>query len=102
MPFDLHTVECPDGFPPARSDRIILAQQTVANASGVAGAAVTTAVAVPGGLPTPYSVIVTPSQACFVSVTSKTSNGFNVTLTPLYNGANTAIAAGSFDVVVLA
>lgn len=44
-----------------------------------------------------YSAHVTPSQACFVSITSKTASGFNVVLTPLSTGS---IAAGSFDVLV--
>lgn len=49
-------------------------------------------------LPTNYSVYATPDQACFVNVTSKTNNGFNIVLTPL--SANT-IAAGHIDVLVV-
>jgi hypothetical protein len=44
-----------------------------------------------------YAVAVCPSQACFVSVSSKTSSGFTVTLTPLSSGS---IASGSFDALV--
>jgi hypothetical protein len=43
-----------------------------------------------------YSVHVTPSQACFVSVTGKTASGFSVVLTPLSTGT----IAGTFDVLV--
>jgi hypothetical protein len=44
-----------------------------------------------------YSVHISPSQACFVSITNKTATGFNVVLTPLSTGT---IAAGNFDVLV--
>ncbi len=55
-----------------------------------------------GQLPAAYSVQVTPSQACAVSITSKTSSGFNVVLTPLSpGGVNATLAAGTFDVVVV-
>jgi hypothetical protein len=48
-------------------------------------------------------VVVTPSQACFATVSNKTSAGFNVTLTPASpGGVNATLAAGSFDVAVLA
>lgn len=80
----------------------------VANAAGSgAGAAVTTAITVtappqgPGnGLPANgnYTVAVTPSQACFVSITGKTTTGFNVVLTPMTTG--TTLSAGTFDVSV--
>jgi len=76
----------------------------LANAGGSTGAAVTTAVSfvhaqygTPLLPPAGYSVSVTPSQPCFVSVTAKTSSGFNVVLTPL---AANAISAGSFDCTV--
>jgi hypothetical protein len=44
-----------------------------------------------------YTASVTPSQACFASVTNKTTNGFNVVLTPL---SGNSIAAGTFDVLL--
>jgi hypothetical protein len=77
----------------------------VANASGSASAAVTTAVSCVdqygvGALPAngAYSVHVTPNQASvFASVTNKTASGFTVTLTPLSGGS---VAAGSFDALV--
>jgi len=54
-------------------------QLAVANASGAAGASVTTAVSfAAGALPTSYSVFVDAGQACFAYVTGKTSTGFNV------------------------
>jgi hypothetical protein len=49
------------------------------------------------GFPRAYTVSVTPSQPCVVSVTDKTSSGFNVVLTPLSG----TIAKGSIDVMVL-
>jgi L-2-hydroxyglutarate oxidase LhgO len=44
-----------------------------------------------------YAVAVTPSQACAVSVSNKSTTGFTVTLTPPSSGT---IAAGTFDIVV--
>ena len=60
----------------------------------------TTAVSFPTLTPLPpnYSVKITPSQACLVSVTNKTWNGFNVTLTP---PSGVTLAAGTFDVMVI-
>jgi hypothetical protein len=75
------------------------------NASGATNTPVSTAVSFTdafgnGTLPQGgnYCVVVTPSQACFVSVSAKTVSGFNVTLTP--TSSSTAIAAGSFDCLV--
>jgi|SRR5580693_3399663 hypothetical protein len=81
---------------------VVAALSNIANAAGSGSAAVTVAVSCVdqynvGQLPAAYTVTVTPSQACFVSVTSKTASGFNVVLTPL-SGNN--IAAGSIDVLV--
>jgi hypothetical protein len=81
-------------------------RSNVANAAGAgAGAAVTTAVEFVdqygnGTLPAEYAVTVTPSQAAFVSVTSKTTSGFDVVLTPPASGDT--IAAGTFDLLVAA
>jgi hypothetical protein len=84
---------------------VVAAAYNVSNASGSTGAAVTTAVSFTdqfgnGTLPAngAYTVTVTPSQACFVSVTGKTSSGFNVVLMPTLS--STSIAAGTFDVLV--
>jgi hypothetical protein len=44
-----------------------------------------------------YSVLITPSQSCWASVSGKTSSGFTVTLTP---DSGVTLAAGSFDVLV--
>jgi hypothetical protein len=96
-------IEVADGSNLAQQDRVIVAaQNNVANASGAAGAAVTTAVSFPkGNLPGNYTVQINPGQACFAHVTqgSKTSTGFNVVLTPM--DGSTAIAAGNFDVLVV-
>ncbi len=45
-----------------------------------------------------YSVLVTPSQACTVSVSAKTTSGFTVTLTP---ASGVTLAAGTFDAIVM-
>jgi hypothetical protein len=101
MAIDIHTLELADGSNQARSDRLFAGLQlSVANASGAAGVAVTTAVAfVAGALPVNYAVFVDSGQAdVFATVSSKTITGFNVTLTPL-SGA--AVAAGSFNVFLV-
>ncbi len=83
----------------------IAAQANVANAAGgSAGASVTVAVGFVdqfgvGRLPSTYAVVVTPSQSCFWSVTSKAGTGFNVVLTP--TSGSVTLAAGTFDVVVI-
>jgi hypothetical protein len=46
-----------------------------------------------------FVVNVTPSQACFATVSNKSITGFTVTLTPL---SGVTLAAGSFDVTVCA
>jgi hypothetical protein len=46
-----------------------------------------------------YSVQVTPSQPCAVSISGKTTSGFTVTLTPI--NSSTTLAAGTFDVTVV-
>lgn len=104
MPFDLHTIEIPDGTSqPAWPDRIIVGTLFgITNAAGAAGAAVSTPVTWPvaGTLPANYFVEVEASQVCAVSipVSGKTANGFNVVLTPLSSAAT--IAAGTFNVRV--
>jgi len=97
--FEVHTIERPEGAEAARQDRTILGGQTdVANAAGSgSGATVTTSISL-GGLPANYRVHVTPNQACFVSVTNKTTAGFDVVLTPV--DGTTTIQAGTFDVTV--
>ena len=52
-----------------------------------------------GRLPSNFAVVVTPSQACFWSVTNKSASGFTVTLTPV--NSSTTLAAGTFDFVVV-
>jgi hypothetical protein len=102
MPFDIHTVEVPDGGVLAQPDRTLLGiQYGIANASGGAGASVTTAVTGFVNLPANYFVDVEPSQACFVTITGKTSTGFNVVMTPAVAGSGT-ISAGTFNVKVSA
>jgi hypothetical protein len=101
-----HSIAVPDGAQPANQDRTIIAViPGVANvAGGSAGAAVTTTVTLPtsANLPANYGVLVNPGQDAtwFVPSASKTSNSFNVTLTPRL-AANT-LSAGTFDVVVVA
>jgi hypothetical protein len=97
----IHTVEMVDGSNQARTDRLIAGVQlSVANAAGSTGTPVSTAVAFPAGaLPASYAAFVDPGQpGVFASVSSKTSSGFNVVLTPL-SGA--AVAAGTINVLVV-
>jgi hypothetical protein len=102
MSLDVHTTSVAAGSAsPSKPDRV--QQYTafgVANlAGGSAGAAVTTAVAVPvaAGLPSSnYFVDVEVSQACTAHVTNKTATGFNVVLTP--NPATATLGAGTFNV----
>lgn len=65
-----------------------------------AGNAVTVAITQFPNLPASYSVFVKTNQACFTDVTSKTTTGFNVVLTP--TSGSTTISAGTFDVLVVA
>lgn len=100
MALDQHTIEIPTGATPAREDRTLIGSAPgVANLSGAAGATVTTAVAM-SDLPANYSVVVNPGQGCLWFVDGKTDSGFNVNLVPISGTA--AIAAGTFDVVVIA
>jgi hypothetical protein len=103
MPYAIHTVEIPDGGIVNNYDRVIIGGQIgVANAAGGAGASVTVPVTFPaqlGGLPPNYAVLVSPGQACFWSISAKTSTGFIVTLEP--TSGSTSIAAGTIDVVVV-
>lgn len=108
MPFDLHIVEVVDaastqvGNGLQNVDKVVLAKlDSVTNAAGgSAGTAVTTAVAFANELPADYAVFVQPGQDATAYVSSKTATGFNVVLTPRL--ATATIAAGSFDVLVVA
>ncbi|RQS29417.1 MULTISPECIES: hypothetical protein [unclassified Burkholderia] len=99
-----HTIESPDGFTPARQDRVIVGSLPgiVNAAGGSAGAAVATVVTLPASasLPANYSVLVNPGQDATWYVSNKTSAGFTVTLTPRL--AATTLSAGTFDAVVVA
>lgn len=101
-----HSIAIPDGAAPALEDRTIIGSiPGIANvAGGSAGAAVTTAVSLPASanLPANYGVLVNPAQDAtwYVPQNSKTSTGFNVVMTPRL-AANT-LAAGTFDVVIVA
>jgi hypothetical protein len=84
----------------------IARQYAIANAAGGGnGQAVSTAVSFTdrfgnGLLPvTNYVVSVTPSQACWTTITNKTPFGFNVVLNP---ASTVTLAAGTFDVTVIA
>ncbi|GEM_PF-5735931 len=96
-----HAIAVPSGAVQANQGQVLIGSiPGVANAAGGgAGAAVVTAVSVPG-LPASYSVLVNPGQDATAFVSGKTSTGFNVTLTPRL-AANT-LAAGTFDVVIVA
>lgn len=96
-----HTVAVPSGASQANQGQVMVGNiPGVANlAGGGAGTSVVTAVAVQG-LPASYSVLVNPGQDATWFVTGKTATGFNVTMLPRL-AANT-LAAGAFDVVILA
>jgi hypothetical protein len=83
-----------------------VALPNVANAGGTAGANVTVSLATSfqdgfgvGMLPNDYVVVVTPSAPAIPSVTSKTTSGFSVVLSPIT--ASATVAAGTFDVLIL-
>jgi predicted cobalt transporter CbtA len=100
MAFEIHDLSVVEGSQLQNQDKVVLAvQYGVANGSAGTGVAVTVAVSfLNSELPANYAVHVTPSQPCWVSVTSKTANGFNVVLTPQ---STLSIAAGTFDVIVV-
>jgi hypothetical protein len=98
-----HLIEVRD--PQAGSDfldRVIVGQKLgVANAAGGgAGANVATVVTFTEPLPTNYTVVVQPGQSATWWISNKISFGFTVNLTP--NPSSATLAAGSFDVTVLA
>ena len=108
MPRPVHTVEFVDAAsgqagngPALATEKLIVAKlDSVPNTSAGAGVDVTTAVAFANELPANYAVFVTANQDAIASVTTKTSTGFNVVLTP--KTAAASIAAGTFDVLVVA
>ncbi len=98
-----HTLKAVDGNGWAGSAAVALGLgNNVANAAGAAaGDTVTVAVALAGDeIPPSYNVQVTPSQACFVSVSGKTQTGFTITLTPTVSTAT--IAAGTVGWLLVA
>lgn len=101
MSIPIHTISVPDaanGY--ARSDRIFMGLITVSyGAGGSAGAAVTAAVMV-GDLPATYSVFMGASADATAFVTSQTSTGFTLNVSPRL-AANT-LAAGSMKVLIVA
>lgn len=98
MPFDLHTIEVPDGgFGFSQKGRALLgAAFGVANAAG-GGAGLSVTVAVTGlkGLPANYAVLVNPGQDATWWISGKTSTGFTINLSPRL-AANT-LASGTID-----
>lgn len=108
MALPFHIVEAPDGAAPRNSDRFVLGPILgTANASGAAGATVSTAVNLPAGaLPVDvsgnalYAVYVSPNQKCFWWVDTKTHASFVVHMAP-DTGAD-SIASGKFDLLIVA
>ena len=103
MALNKHTVAVLDSpTVPSFTDRMIVGQQlAVANAAGAGpGTSVTTVVTFPEELPPAYSVFIQSYQDCTAFVTLKTVFGFSVTQTPRL--AANALAAGTFDVLVVA
>jgi len=102
MARNIHTIKVPDGAVPQFEDRVVVGMlANVANPAGSgAGAAVTVPLSGFDDLPANYAVIVNPGQDATWFASGKSATGFSVTLTPRL-AANT-LAAGSFDVVVVA
>jgi hypothetical protein len=96
------------GFSTLKNDQsrpIALYAATVANAAGSGeGASVTVTISNivdkygSGLLPRTYVVNALASQAATVTVSSKTTSGFTLTLTPI--SSSVTLAAGSVDVLV--
>ena len=100
MALDQHIISVPNGAAPANQDRTVIGSLPgVSNAASAAGATVSTAVSM-DDLPPNYSVIVNPGQGCGWFISGKTSAGFTVNLVPFSSTAT--VAAGTFDVVVVA
>lgn len=98
MPFDLHTLEVPEGgYGFGQKGRALVAAGIgVANAvGGAAGAAVTVVVTGLKNLPANFGVLVNPGQDATWFVSAKTATGFTITLNPRL-AANT-LAAGTVD-----
>lgn len=98
MPFPLHTLEVPDGgYGFGQKGRALIGSGIgVTNAAGGgAGTAVTVVVSGLKNLPSNFGVLVNPGQDATWFVSSKTSTGFTITLTPRL-AANT-LASGTVD-----
>ena len=101
MAFDIHTIDVAAGSNINRLDRVIaFFQNTITSAAGSGAGPVTTAVTFSGELPATYNAFVTPNINATASITNKTSSGFNVVLNPPL--ASATLAAGTFDVLVIA
>jgi hypothetical protein len=95
-----HSTAVLDGSNGTFTDRTIIGLQlAVANASGGAGVAVTTVVTFPEPLPPTYTVVIQAYQDCTSYVTTKTTFGFSVVLTPRL--AANSLASGTFDVMIV-
>jgi hypothetical protein len=99
MPFKPSTISSNDG-----ASHLAPLVASVSNPSGATGVAVTLNVPLPAGMPpTPsdggrYVISALPSQPCFVSVSSRSTTGLTIVLTPMNN--TTAIVAGFVDVII--
>ena len=100
MAIDQHTISVPSGANPAWADRTIIGSlPNVPNpAAAAAGDTVSVNVAFGNDLPgNSYGVFVNPGQACNWWVSNKANAGFTVNLQ-----SSATVAAGTFDVVVIA
>jgi len=98
MPFDLHTLEVPDGgYGFGQKGRALVgAGLGVANAAGGgAGTSVTVAVSGLKNLPANFGVLVNPGQDATWWISSKTATGFTINLSPRL--AASTLAAGTVD-----
>ena len=99
MPLTIFETVVPDGAINGLSNKgqiLCGFQSGVANvAGGGAGASVTITVTGLKNLPANYVVVVNPGQAATYYVSSKTSTGFVITITPVL--ATTTLSVGTID-----
>jgi hypothetical protein len=98
-----HATAVIDGTPQVTfQDRTFVgAQYAVANASGAAGATVSTVVTFNEPIPVPAAVFVNPRQSAVWWVDTFTTFGFTVHMAPPNITAEASIAAGTFDVFLV-
>jgi len=103
MSFPKRVVDVLDGSTQAFGDRVLFGIQVGVANPAAAGEGDNVAVNVTFASPTlppEYLVFVSPSQACTWFISNKSNVGFTVNLVP--PNATTTLAAGTFDVMLIA